>query len=135
MEARDFINLYNHESCLSKTVQAPAGSVIKYTLGHSTLLLESQYTHLVMSRSQSHVSIQLVVFMKGHYMSIASNTLKGCILRSNILLKGTLTIFYVRRVLRQDEIGPDKKKKLTFEFFFIFSSDITKRRRFFLPNR
>ncbi len=49
--------------------------------------------------------------------------------------KGTLTIFYVRRVLRQDEIGPDKKKKLTFEFFFIFSSDITKRRRFFLPNR
>ncbi len=29
--------------------------------------------------------------------------------------KGILTIFYVQRVLRQDEIGPDKKRKLTFE--------------------
>ncbi len=36
------------------------------------------------------------------------------------LYKGTLTIFYVRRVLRQDEIGPDNKKTLTFEFFFYF---------------
>ena len=38
--------------------------------------------------------------------------------------KGTLTIFYVRRVLRYGKIVPDKKKKLAFSFFYFFSSDM-----------
>ena len=46
-------------------------------------------------------------------------------------LQGTHTIFYVRQVLRQHEIGPDKKKNWLLRLYFIFSSDITKRRIFF----
>ena len=40
--------------------------------------------------------------------------------------KAMLSIFYGRRVLRRAKIVPDKKKKLTFKHFFIFSSDILK---------
>ncbi len=40
--------------------------------------------------------------------------------------KAMLSIFYGRRVLPQAKIVPDKKKKLTFKHFFIFSSDILK---------
>ena len=35
-----------------------------------------------------------------------------------------LSIFYGRRVLRLAQIVPDKKKKLDFQHFFFFPSDI-----------
>ncbi len=52
-----------------------------------------------------------------------------------IFPKAILSIFYGRRVLRLAEIDPDKKKKLTFKLFFIFSSDILKSLEIFLQNR
>ncbi len=45
------------------------------------------------------------------------------------------SIFYGRRILRQAEIVPDEKKKLTFKLFFIFSSDILKNLEIFLQSR
>ena len=36
------------------------------------------------------------------------------------------SIFYGRRILWRTKIVPDRKKKLTFKLFFIFSSDILK---------
>ncbi len=40
--------------------------------------------------------------------------------------KAMLSIFYGRRVLRRAKMVPDKKKRLTFKHFFIFSFDILK---------
>ena len=45
------------------SVQAPAGSVIKVTLGHVTLLLESKYTsHLHTYLSTDYFGTRLIIF-------------------------------------------------------------------------
>ena len=48
--------------------------------------------------------------------------------------KGTLTIFYVRRVLRQHEVGPDKKKNYFWVFTLFFPPTLPKGGYFFITS-